>query len=109
MQNKYPPGPQGHEVRTRFDLRGSLLSVLCMIALLTVSPLFAQESVVTGKVVDAKENSALPGVNVLVKGTQKGTVTDADGAFSVSASSSDVLIISFIGYETQEIAIGTQS
>lgn len=62
--------------------------------------------VVTGQVLDEAGNS-LPGVNVLVKGTAEGTTTDVEGRYSLSISSDDaVLVFSFIGYETVEMAVG---
>ena len=64
---------------------------------------------VTGKVTDYSNNEGLPGVNILVKGTSNGTVTDIDGNYSLSVSSDAVLVFSFIGYETQEIPVGSQS
>jgi TonB-dependent starch-binding outer membrane protein SusC len=66
----------------------------------------AQE--VKGTVKD-ETGSALPGVNVLVKGTTKGTVTDTEGRFTVPANANEVLIISFIGYKSVEIPVGGQS
>lgn len=59
---------------------------------------------ISGKVTDAAGNS-LPGVTVLVKGTQTGAVTDVDGNFSLNANEQAVLVVSFIGFETQEIAV----
>jgi TonB-linked SusC/RagA family outer membrane protein len=70
----------------------------------------AQERTVTGTVTSATDNSALPGVYVLVKGTTTGTITDMSGGFSLVAPSSEaVLVISFVGYIKQEIPVGTQS
>lgn len=65
--------------------------------------------VVSGKVVDAK-NEGLPGVNILVKGTQIGTISDIDGTFSIPnvPSSNSVLVFSFVGYTSQEVAVGSQ-
>ncbi|WP_268034847.1 SusC/RagA family TonB-linked outer membrane protein [Algoriphagus sp. PAP.12] len=51
----------------------------------------------------------IPGVSILVKGTTKGTVTDLDGAYSLEAPQGQVLVFSFIGYETQELGIGAAS
>jgi hypothetical protein len=51
----------------------------------------------SGKITSAAEGEALPGVNVLVRGTQTGTVTDLDGNYSISVSSDDVILVSFIG------------
>ncbi|MBV8388280.1 MAG: SusC/RagA family TonB-linked outer membrane protein, partial [Mucilaginibacter sp.] len=60
--------------------------------------------VVTGKVVDDK-GVPLPGVSIKVKGTGTGTVSDANGLFSINVPDNAVLIVSFIGYDTQEIAV----
>lgn len=69
----------------------------------------AQESVITGTVIAASDNAPLPGVTVAVKGDSRGTVTDADGKFSISAADADVLVFSFIGMETQEVTVGNQA
>ena len=65
---------------------------------------------VTGVVTDAESGSGLPGVNILVKGTNAGTVTDLDGNYQLSvADESSVLVFSSIGYLTQEIPIDGKS
>jgi len=70
----------------------------------------AQERTVTGTVTSAADNSPLPGVYVLIKGSTTGTITDMNGNYSVVAPSSDaVLVISFVGYVKQEITVGAQS
>jgi hypothetical protein len=67
------------------------------------------QQVITGQVSEESGNP-LPGVNVLVKGTAAGTVTDGDGKFSLPVSSNDaVLVFSFIGYKTQEVSVNGQS
>ena len=67
-----------------------------------------QQKLITGRVTDAGGN-ALPGVNIQEKGTINGTITNADGSFSISVSSaSSILSFSFIGYTPQDIAIGAQ-
>lgn len=65
------------------------------------------QQVVTGKVVDRITLEGIPGVNVVVKGTTTGTITDIDGDFNISVSEADVLLFSFVGYETSEITVGT--
>ncbi len=71
--------------------------------LLASAPAFAQT--VTGRVTDSAGGSALPGVSVFVKGTSVGTTTDVEGRFSInSASPTAVLVFSFIGFTTQEVA-----
>ncbi|WP_205461963.1 TonB-dependent receptor [Mangrovibacterium lignilyticum] len=68
-----------------------------------------QASNVTGTVVSAT-GEPLPGVTIVIKGTNIGTITDFDGNFSLKdVSSSDVLVFSFIGMVSQEIPVGTQS
>ncbi len=69
---------------------------------------FAQQTV-TGKVTAAEDGSGIPGVNVLEKGTTNGTVSDADGNFRISVGSNATLVFSFVGYATQEVAVGSQS
>ena len=78
---------------------------------LTVSVGFAQSvgRSVTGLVQDA-QNAVLPGVSILLKGTTKGTTTDADGRFSLNVlNEGSILQVSYIGYVTQEIAVGSRS
>lgn len=65
---------------------------------------------ISGKVINADDKQSLPGVTVVVKGTTMGTVTDMDGNYNlVIPSTGKVLVFSFIGMTTQEIAIGNQS
>ena len=66
--------------------------------------------IVTGRVISALDGSSLPGVSVLLKGTTTGTTTDADGKYSLSVSEGDVvLVFSFIGYTSQEVAVNGRS
>ncbi|HNU43182.1 MAG TPA: carboxypeptidase-like regulatory domain-containing protein, partial [Cyclobacteriaceae bacterium] len=74
--------------------------------LFLTATLYGQQRAVTGKVTDGSDGSSLPGVSVLVKGTTRGTATDATGGYSIEAASGDVLIFSFIGFETQEVEVG---
>lgn len=65
---------------------------------------------VSGKVTDAEENEPLPGVNVVVKGTTTGTVTDAEGRYSLSVPDGNaVLIFSFVGYAIKEVTVDRQT
>lgn len=71
---------------------------------------YAQDRAITGTVKDAVDKSPLPGVNVLVKGTTSGTVTDLDGNFSVILTDDQTaLVFSFIGYTSKEVAITNAS
>jgi len=63
----------------------------------------------TGKVTDEK-GAALPGVNVIVKGTQRGTTTNSNGAFQIELQDGDnTLLLSFVGYQSKEVNIGNQT
>lgn len=66
------------------------------------------QSAVKGTVVD-KNGEPLIGVNIIVKGSTNGTVTDIDGNFSIACNPSDILQVSYIGYLTQEINIGNKT
>lgn len=68
---------------------------------------YSQNSI-TGKVLD-EYGEGLPGANVIIKNTSSGTVTDIEGAFSLSAEPSDVLVFSFVGYKSYEVPVGSQS
>ncbi len=71
--------------------------------------LLQQQVSVTGKVTDSG-GLPLPGVSVVVKGTQRGTVTGADGSYSLmNLSPEEVIQYSFIGMKTQEVLVGTQT
>ncbi len=71
---------------------------------------WAQDLTVSGVITDAEDGSGVPGVTVLVKGTNKGTASDFEGNYKLSGlSAEDVLVFSFIGYATQEIVVGNQS
>lgn len=84
------------------------LSLSLAIMLMLASAALAQERVVTGKVVD-ETGTGMPGVNVLVKGTPTGTVTDANGGFSISTSSDATLVFTFVGYGTSEVTVGDRT
>ena len=85
----------------RFTAALVSMALLCNVA-------FAQDQQISGKVLD-EAGAGLPGASVLIKGTSTGTVTDMDGNFSISAASSDVLVVSFIGYQTKEVTVGGQT
>ena len=73
------------------------------------SPTTVQQLQVTG-VVNEDSGQPLPGVNVVEKGTNNGTTTDASGRFSLNVQNENsVLLFSFIGYATQEVAVGNKT
>ncbi|UXP32405.1 SusC/RagA family TonB-linked outer membrane protein [Reichenbachiella agarivorans] len=88
-----------------------MIKRILMMSLALCTTLFvqAQTRTVSGKLTDSADGATLPGVNVLVKGTSTGTVSDMNGAYSLEVSESDVLVFSFIGYVNSEQAVGSKS
>ena len=83
--------------------------LLLTIALLFSFPLLAQQRTVSGQV-KAETGEGLPGVTVLVKGSTNGTATDSDGNFSLNLPDGNAtLVVSFIGYTTQEVPVNNRS
>src|SRR5690606_29675525 len=77
-----------------------------MVFLVIASSAAAQQSV-SGRVTSSVDGAPLPGVSVIVKGTTTGTSTDADGRYTISVPDNNaVLVLSFIGFTTQEITVG---
>ncbi|WP_216639088.1 SusC/RagA family TonB-linked outer membrane protein [Flammeovirga sp. SJP92] len=67
----------------------------------------AQDRTISGVV--SEEGNPLPGVTVLLKGTSKGTITDLDGKYHLTIGDDATLVFSFVGYSTQEVAVGQSS
>ena len=88
-----------------------LLKTAAMLILMVLIPVsaLAQNQTIKGVVKDASTNDPLPGVNVVVKGTTTGTITDFDGNYTISAPSNGTLTFSFIGYELTEEAVNGRS
>ncbi|TCK65269.1 TonB-linked SusC/RagA family outer membrane protein [Winogradskyella wandonensis] len=70
---------------------------------------FGQEKDITGTVTAASDGLPLPGVNVIVKGTARGTQTDFDGKYSIKAKAGDVLVFSFVSMKTTEKTVGASN
>src|SRR5659263_152859 len=88
----------------KLKFNGFLVLFIVLVAQIT----FAQERVVSGVVSD-NAGLPLPGVSILVKGTNSGTQTDFDGKYSIKASSSQVLIYSYVGMKTREVKASSAS
>ena len=100
---------------TRSKLAMKLLTLLLLLGTVQTFALSVpdgddmQQKRVTGKITDAS-GAALPGVNILEKGTINGAISDAGGNFAITvASANSVLNFSFIGYITKEVAVGAQT
>ncbi|BDD10036.1 SusC/RagA family TonB-linked outer membrane protein [Fulvitalea axinellae] len=88
------------------------LLLFCLAGLMTLTTTFGQENekTITGNVSGADDKEPIPGVNVTLKGTTIGTVTDIDGNYSLTipVTKGGTLTFSFIGLATEEVRIGTQ-
>lgn len=86
-------------------MKKQLLFLLFFLSAVTI---YAQRTV-TGVVTSADDGMPVIGASVLVKGTTQGTITDIDGNYSINASDNSVLVFSFVGLDSKEIKVGTQS
>jgi TonB-dependent starch-binding outer membrane protein SusC len=85
------------------------ISITCLF-IGSFSQTYGQGATISGTVSDSEDDTTLPGVTIQIKGTQNGTVTDMDGAYTLSnVSSSDILIFSYVGYKAIEILVGSQT
>lgn len=89
-------------MKTKFN------GILTLLLVFFVQLTFAQEKTISGAVSD-DTGLPLPGVNIIIKGTVSGTQSDFDGNYTIEASEGQTLIYSYVGFETQEIAVGTSS
>ncbi len=106
----YYPEQCAFKAPTHSRRRGTLLKTLLsfFLLLLVSMSVSAQSNEVTGVVTD-HNGEALPGVNVIIKGTTDGIMTNLEGEYSLSVSPTDTIEISFIGYEKQIIPVGGKS
>ena len=84
----------------------NLKTMTFVLFLLLPISLLAQVNV--SGIVSDERGETLPGVNIIIKGTTKGTVTNYDGEFTIQATPNDVIEVSYIGFDSQEIAVGSQ-
>lgn len=90
--------------------RLSKLSLLFFLLFSLPDPASAQDRIIRGKVTSADDGEGLPGVNIQVQGTTRGTVTDFEGNYSLELQAGDnTLLYSFIGYQTATVEVGSRS
>ncbi len=75
------------------------------ILILSASTLTAQEMIITGKVLD-NYNQPLPGANISIQGTGRGTISDFDGNYEIEASAGETLVFSYVGFNSRQIEVG---
>ncbi|BDD00986.1 TonB-dependent receptor [Persicobacter psychrovividus] len=88
-----------------------ILLVQCfLLSLIAQTPLFAQGEIrVTGTVISQDDNEPLPGVNIILKGTKTGTITDFEGNYTIMCNPKSILEFRFIGYGEKEEFVGTRT
>ena len=82
--------------------------IITLLAFACFNWAYAQQSV-SGRITDASDGSGIPGVNVVEKGTTNGTITDFDGNYTLNVQTGATLVVSFVGYVTQELEVGSAS
>ncbi|WP_084812382.1 SusC/RagA family TonB-linked outer membrane protein [Flammeovirga pacifica] len=85
--------------------------IILTLAMLSIIPIdsYAQDVLLKGRVTDADSDEPLPGVNVIIQNTSQGTTTNFEGEFTLAVASGESLVISYIGYQDQVVAITTQT
>jgi TonB-linked SusC/RagA family outer membrane protein len=96
-----------NHIKLKYFLTCIGLFLLIVLTLENVTAQQVKPMLVSGVVTDVVGNGPLPGVNITIKGTQTGTITNVDGAYSLTVNPGDVLVFSFIGYKTVEVETGT--
>ncbi|TLX71665.1 TonB-dependent receptor [Labilibacter sediminis] len=79
--------------------------ILTLVSMLFIHSVFGQEVSIEGVITDSETNEPIPGVTVALKNTQIGTISSIDGEYVIKANRGDVLVFSFIGYQTQELVV----
>lgn len=83
-----------------------LVTLFCVFMFTTW--IYGQQRVITGTILDEEKKETVIGASIEVKGTTKGTISDIDGRFEIEVENSDILMISYIGYQTIAIPVGDQ-
>lgn len=100
MKNVFlPPGLRCSNLR---------LKLILLALILPICSLVYGQDIISGKVTDS-EGEPLIGVNAMVKGTSRGAVTNIEGNFKLEASANDVIVLSYIGFVTEEVPVGNRS
>src|SRR5438045_6866716 len=83
--------------------------LLFIITMCVIGDSFAQAQEIKGRVIDSKDGSPISNVNITIKGTNNGSTTDADGRFTIKASTGAILVFSSIGFSEKEVSVsGTE-
>src|SRR3954465_9252766 len=92
-------------MRISLFLRGIFIPIFILI----FAQSFGQTKKITGKVTSSVSGTPIEGVSIQVKGTKSGTTTNKDGVFTLNAGNDAILLISSVGFETQEVNVDGQT
>lgn len=99
-------------MKSNYCIKPTMLQfyLMLLLSLFTMQSGFAQEQsqFVSGNVKSADDGMGIPGATVAIEGTKRGTSTDFDGNFKIEAKTGDIISVSFLGYKTQRITVGSQ-
>jgi TonB-linked SusC/RagA family outer membrane protein len=90
-------------------MRKALLFVIALLTLSLNTEVTAQQQQISGTVISGEDNEPLPGVNILIKGTTRGVISDLDGRYSIQAEANETLVFSFVGFVSKEFLVGNRS
>ncbi|MGQ1909002.1 SusC/RagA family TonB-linked outer membrane protein [Marinifilum sp. RC60d5] len=96
-------------MRELIRINGKSIVLLAFLCLFFGANVIAQDKSITGTIYDSSNGTPLPGATVVVKGTTIGTTSNIDGVFTINTSENSILLVSFIGYVTQEFPLSGKS
>ena len=82
--------------------------IITFLSLLCIVQAYSQSFTISGTIIDGESNEPLIGAGILVKGAGRGTFTNIDGKYSLEVKRGETLVLSFVGYQNQEVAITNQ-
>ncbi len=85
------------------------LRLTALLCLVIATSGWAQNNSISGTVTNSENGEGLPGVSILIKGTNTGVITDVNGSYLINAAATDVMVFSYVGYMTEEIEVGSRS
>jgi len=112
ITNEYPDKEYFNNILVgKTQVTWKIIAMLIAVIFIQVTTVLAQTATrrpVSGKVT-SPDGQGLPGVSVVIKGTTNGAATDVNGTFNLEAADADVLVVSYVGFVTQEVAVGNKT
>lgn len=96
-------------MKQKYSPKTKSFLLFCLLNTIAIVSTFAQERTVRGVVSSASDDSGIPGVTVVIKGSQNGTLTNVDGVYEINVSTGQTLTFSFVGFKSQDVVVGAES